>query len=161
MSLSEPFRSPRPCVPQLLAMDARNCCARTRPTAAYDGGCDKTTPARHGCDLDEPAAIFMPAGPMLRGDYKGEFLGSGSDTWKYWDELRAGNITRTTAGRGRRHGALAWSLQDDGNGQHHDQRDRSSGLTLPGAAVYSAADSRHARWPRSRARESWTWCGKT
>jgi hypothetical protein len=30
---------------------------------------------------------------MLRGDYKGEFLGSGSDTWKYWAELRAGNIT--------------------------------------------------------------------
>ena len=35
----------------------------------------------------------MPAGPMLRGDYGGQVLGSGSDTWKYWAELRAGNIT--------------------------------------------------------------------
>ena len=27
------------------------------------------------------------------GNYKGKYLGSGSDGWKYWDELRAGNIT--------------------------------------------------------------------
>jgi dihydroxyacid dehydratase/phosphogluconate dehydratase len=37
--------------------------------------------------------IFLPAGPMLRGNYKGEGLGSGSDAWKYWDERRAGTIS--------------------------------------------------------------------
>src|SRR3546814_9025408 len=37
-------------------------------------------------------AIFMPAGPMLRGNWRGNTLGSGSDAWKYWAELRAGNI---------------------------------------------------------------------
>ena len=37
--------------------------------------------------------IFLPAGPMLRGNYAGQALGSGSDAWKYWDERRAGNIT--------------------------------------------------------------------
>jgi dihydroxy-acid dehydratase len=36
--------------------------------------------------------IFMPAGPMLRGNWHGKVLGSGSDGWKYWAELRAGNI---------------------------------------------------------------------
>jgi dihydroxy-acid dehydratase len=41
-------------------------------------------------------AIFMPGGPMLRGDWRGGSLGSGSDTWKYWAELRAGKITEET-----------------------------------------------------------------
>ncbi|MCY0672174.1 dihydroxy-acid dehydratase, partial [Klebsiella pneumoniae] len=36
--------------------------------------------------------VFMPAGPMLRGNWRGNTLGSGSDSWKYWAELRAGNI---------------------------------------------------------------------
>ena len=39
--------------------------------------------------------IFLPAGPMLRGNWKGKMLGSGSDAWKYWDERRAGKITET------------------------------------------------------------------
>jgi dihydroxyacid dehydratase/phosphogluconate dehydratase len=30
---------------------------------------------------------------MLRGNWRGQKLGSGSDVWKYWDEKRAGNIT--------------------------------------------------------------------
>ena len=38
-------------------------------------------------------AIFVPAGPMLRGNWHGKVLGSGSDAFKYWDERRAGNIT--------------------------------------------------------------------
>jgi dihydroxy-acid dehydratase len=37
-------------------------------------------------------AIFVPAGPMLRGNWHNQPLGSGSDVWKYWAELRAGNI---------------------------------------------------------------------
>ena len=38
-------------------------------------------------------SIYVPAGPMLRGNWHGQKLGSGSDVWKYWDEKRAGNIT--------------------------------------------------------------------
>src|SRR5207253_2608268 len=58
------------------------------------GGCDKTTPAlvMGALSMNLPT-LFIPAGPMLRGDYRGKQLGSGSDTWKYWAELRAGNIT--------------------------------------------------------------------
>ena len=42
--------------------------------------------------MDLPA-LFFPAGPMLRGHWGGTTLGSGSDTWKYWADLRAGAIT--------------------------------------------------------------------
>ena len=38
-------------------------------------------------------AIFLPAGPMLRGNWRGQIARLGSDVWKYWAELRAGNIT--------------------------------------------------------------------
>ena len=58
------------------------------------GGCDKTTPALlMGAISNDLPTVFLPAGPMLRGNFKGKFLGSGSDGWKYWAELRAGNIS--------------------------------------------------------------------
>ena len=111
------------------------------------GGCDKTTPAlvMGAISMNLPA-IFMPAGPMLRGDYKGEFLGSGSDTWKYWAELRAGNITEKD-----------WQDVEDGIARspgHCMTMGTAStmtsaaevlGLTLPGAASIPAPDSRHAQ----------------
>src|SRR5438270_11753927 len=58
------------------------------------GGCDKTTPAllMGAISMNLPA-IFLPAGPMLRGNWRDQTLGSGSDVWKYWAEKRAGNIT--------------------------------------------------------------------
>src|SRR5690554_95808 len=58
------------------------------------GGCDKTTPGLvMGALTMGLPMIYLPAGPMLRGNYEGEQLGSGSDAWKYWDERRAGTIT--------------------------------------------------------------------
>ena len=58
------------------------------------GGCDKTTPGliMGAISMGLPT-IFVPAGPMLRGNWQGKHLGSGSDVWKYWDEKRAGNIS--------------------------------------------------------------------
>ena len=96
ISLSEPFQKPTTMLYRnLLAMECEEL-LRSYPAdgCVLMGGCDKTTPAlvMGAISMDLPT-IFMPAGPMLRGDYKGEFLGSGSDTWKYWAELRAGNIT--------------------------------------------------------------------
>jgi dihydroxyacid dehydratase/phosphogluconate dehydratase len=59
--------------------------------AVLMGGCDKTTPGLlMGATERRPPRIFLPAGPMLRGNWKGKVLGSGSDAWKYWDERRAG-----------------------------------------------------------------------
>ena len=58
------------------------------------GGCDKTTPGLLlGATSAGVPAIFLPAGPMLRGNWHGKTLGSGSDAWRYWDERRAGNIS--------------------------------------------------------------------
>ena len=61
--------------------------------AVLMGGCDKSTPAlvMGAVSMGLPF-IFMPAGAMLRGNYAGQKLGSGTDVWKYWDERRAGNI---------------------------------------------------------------------
>ncbi|MET5012311.1 dihydroxy-acid dehydratase, partial [Burkholderia pseudomallei] len=59
------------------------------------GGCDKTTPGLlMGATSAGVPAIFVPAGPMLRGNWQGHVLGSGSDAWKFWDERRAGKITK-------------------------------------------------------------------
>src|SRR5258705_1466012 len=94
MSLAEPFQKPTTMLYRnLLAMETEEL-LRSYPAdgCVLMGGCDKTTPAlvMGAIAMDLPT-IFMPAGPMLRGDYKGGYLGSGSDTWKYWAELRAGN----------------------------------------------------------------------
>ena len=79
----------------MLAMEVEEL-LRSHPVdgAVLMGGCDKTTPAliMAAASMNIPA-IFVPAGPMLRGNWHGELLGSGTDSWKYWAELRAGNIT--------------------------------------------------------------------
>ena len=96
MSLGEAFQKPTTMLYRnLLAMEAEEL-IRSYPAdgVVLMGGCDKTTPGLvMGALANNLPTIFVPAGPMLRGDYKGKFLGSGSDTWKYWAELRAGNIT--------------------------------------------------------------------
>ena len=57
------------------------------------GGCDKTTPGLlMGATSMNLPAIYVPAGAMLRGHWRGETLGSGTDVWKYWAERRAGNL---------------------------------------------------------------------
>jgi dihydroxy-acid dehydratase len=95
ISLSENFQKPTTMMYRnLLAMETEEL-LRSYPAdgAVLMGGCDKTTPGllMGAISMNLPA-IFVPAGPMLRGDYRGGTLGSGSDVWKYWAELRAGNI---------------------------------------------------------------------
>ena len=111
------------------------------------GGCDKTTPAltMGAISLDLPM-IFLPAGPMLRGNYKGNYLGSGSDGWKYWDELRAGNITENDwaeveSGIARSYG----HCMTMGTASTMTAIAEAIGLCLPGASSIPAADSNHIR----------------
>jgi dihydroxy-acid dehydratase len=88
--------------------------------------------------------IYIPAGPMLRGDFRGQYLGSGSDTWKYWAELRAGNITEEDW-RGVEDG-IARSpghCMTMGTASTMTSATEAMGLTLPGAASIPAPDSRH------------------
>jgi dihydroxy-acid dehydratase len=110
------------------------------------GGCDKTTPGllMGAASMNLPA-MFMPAGPMLRGHWGGTTLGSGSDTWKYWADLRAGNITQEDwqeieNGIARSPG----HCMTMGTASTMTSAAEALGVTLPGAASIPAADSRHA-----------------
>ena len=149
MSLSEPFQKPTTMLYRnLLAMETEEL-LRSYPAdgCVLMGGCDKTTPALlMGAFSMNLPAIFMPAGPMLRGDFQGRFLGSGSDTWKYWAELRAGNITEEEW-RGVEDG-IARSpghCMTMGTASTMTSAVEALGLTLPGAASIPAPDSRHAQ----------------
>jgi len=122
--------------------------------AVLMGGCDKTTPGllMGGISMGIPI-IYMPAGPMLRGNWHGEPLGSGSDTWKYWAELRAGTI-----------GESEWQEVEEGIARsfgHCMTMGTAStmtsvaetlGLTLPGAASIPAADANHPRMAENSGR---------
>jgi dihydroxy-acid dehydratase len=111
------------------------------------GGCDKTTPAlvMGALSMGLPA-IYMPAGPMLRGNWHGQVLGSGSDARKYWNELRAGTITENDwqeieEGIARSPG----HCMTMGTASTMTSAVEALGLTLPGAASIPAADSHHAK----------------
>ena len=96
MSLSEPFQKPTTMLYRnMLAMEAEEL-LRSHPVdgAVLMGGCDKTTPGLvMGATSMGLPFLFLPAGPMLPGRWGTEVLGSGSDTWKYWDRKRAGTIS--------------------------------------------------------------------
>ncbi|HYG45635.1 MAG TPA: L-arabinonate dehydratase [Bordetella sp.] len=149
MSLSEPFQKPTTMLYRnLLAMETEEL-LRSYPAdgCVLMGGCDKTTPAllMGAASMDLPT-VFVPAGPMLRGNWNGQTLGSGSDTWKYWAELRAGNITEED-----------WQGVEDGIARspgHCMTMGTAStmtaavealGMCLSGYSSIPAPDSRHAQ----------------
>lgn len=149
MSLSEPFQKPSTMLYRnFLAMETEEL-LRSHPIdgAVLMGGCDKTTPAllMGAASMDLPA-IFVPAGPMLRGNWRGRTLGSGSDVWKYWADKRAGEISEEE-----------WQEMEDGVARspgHCMTMGTAStmtaaaevlGMTLPGASSIPAADSGHSR----------------
>jgi dihydroxy-acid dehydratase len=148
MSLSEPFQKPTTMLYRnLLAMETEEL-LRSYPCdgAVLMGGCDKTTPGLiMGATSMNLPFIFLPAGPMLRGHWGGTTLGSGSDTWKYWADLRAGAITQEDwqeieNGIARSPG----HCMTMGTASTMTSAAEALGLTLPGAASIPAADSRHA-----------------
>ncbi|SDC63260.1 dihydroxyacid dehydratase [Cupriavidus sp. YR651] len=132
----------------LLAMETEEL-IRSHPIdgAVLMGGCDKTTPGLlMGATSAGVPAIYVPAGPMLRGNYKGNVLGSGSDAWKFWDERRAGNISKTEwigieGGIARSHG----TCMTMGTASTMTAIAESIGMTLPGASSIPAADANHIR----------------
>jgi dihydroxy-acid dehydratase len=111
------------------------------------GGCDKTTPGLIlGATSAGVPAIFVPAGPMLRGNWNGKTLGSGSDAWKYWDERRAGNISdkdwiEMQAGIARSYGVCMTM----GTASTMTGLADVLGMCLPGSSSIPAADSKHVR----------------
>ena len=106
MSLGEQFMKPTTMLYRnLTAMEVEET-LRCHPLdgAVLLGGCDKTVPAMlMGAFTMNLPCIFLPAGPMLKGRWRAETLGSGSDVWKYWAERCAGKLS-----------CDAWSEIEDG-----------------------------------------------
>jgi dihydroxy-acid dehydratase len=158
LSLSEPFVKPTTMLYRnLLAIECEEL-IRSHPIdgVVLMGGCDKTTPALiMGATSAGLPAIFMPAGPMLRGNWHGQILGSGSDVWKYWDERRAGRISGED-----------WHGMEDGIARSYGHCmtmgtastmtafAEALGLTLPGASSIPAADSSHQRMAAASGRRA-------
>jgi dihydroxy-acid dehydratase len=149
ISLSEPFQKPTTMLYRnFLAMETEEL-LRSYPVdgCVLMGGCDKTTPAliMGAVSMNLPA-IFMPGGPMLRGNWHGHTLGSGSDSWKYWAELRAGNITEDDW-RDIEDGIArsAGHCMTMGTASTMTSITETLGLTLPGAACIPAVDANHSR----------------
>ena len=115
--------------------------------AVLMGGCDKTTPGvLLGTISMNLPCIYVPGGAMLRGHWRGEKLGSGTDAWKYWDERRSGKLDTKSwfeieDGIARSPGtcmtmgtaATMMSMAD------------ALGMSLPGASSIPAVDSNHNR----------------
>jgi dihydroxy-acid dehydratase len=149
MSITETYMKPSPMMYRnFLAMETEEL-LRSQPIdgAVLMGGCDKTTPGllMGAISMNLPA-IYLPAGPMLRGNWNGQVLGSGSDVWKYWAEKSAGNISE-----------CQWSQMEDGIARspgHCMTMGTAStmtaiaetlGMTLSGASSIPAVDSNHSR----------------
>lgn len=149
LSLGETYMKPSAMLYRnLLAMETEEI-LRSNPVdgAVLLGGCDKTVPALvMGATSANVPALFVPAGPMLRGNWRGQVLGSGSDAWKYWAEMRAGKL-----------GDCEWREMEDGIARSHGTcmtmgtastmaaATEALGLMLPGASSIPAVDSGHSR----------------
>ncbi|MDQ6817927.1 MAG: L-arabinonate dehydratase [Actinomycetota bacterium] len=148
-SLAEQFQKPSTMMYRnLLAMETEEV-LRSYPIdgAVLMGGCDKTTPALvMGAISADLPVIFLPAGPMLRGNWRGRPVGSGTDVWRSWAEREAGQLSE-----------CAWRELEDGIARspgHCMTMGTAStmtaavdalGLTLPGASSIPAVDAGHGR----------------
>ena len=107
-------------------------------------GCDKTTPSlvmgAASCDVP---AIVVSGGPMLNGKYCGQDIGSGTDVWRFSEEVKAGLITleqfmdaEACMSRSAGHCMVMGTASTMGS------MVEALGLTLPHNAALPAVDSR-------------------
>ena len=148
-SITETYMKPSPMLYRnLLAMETEEY-LRSLPIdgAVLMGGCDKTTPGllMGAISMNLPC-VYLPAGPMLRGNWKGQPLGSGTDLWKFWTERCAGNISEEEWDE--MEGGIARSpgfCMTMGTASTMTALAEALGLTLPGASSIPAPDSNHVR----------------
>src|SRR5579862_5914732 len=149
LSLSENFQKPTTMLYRnLLAMETEEL-LRSYPAdgAVLLGGCDKTTPGLiMGAASAGLPAIYVPAGPMLRGNYRDQPVGSGTDQWKFWDDYRAGligdcELADLECGIARSPG----HCMTMGTASTMTSAAEALGMTLTGMASIPAVDSAHYR----------------
>lgn len=110
-------------------------------------GCDKTTPSTimGACSVDLPT-IVVSGGAMLNGKFRGRDIGSGTDVWRFQDDLRAGVMSHDEYAE-----AEACMSRSDGACMTMGTAStmacmvESLGLTIPGGAAIPAADARRKR----------------
>ena len=107
-------------------------------------GCDKTTPAllmgAASCGLP---TIAVSGGPMLNGRYKGREVGSGTDVWRFGEDVKAGRMALkdfldAEAGMAR----SAGHCMTMGTASTMASMVESLGIGMPGNAAIPAANSR-------------------
>jgi len=149
MSLAEPFVKPTTMLYRnFLAMETEES-LRSLPIdgAVLMGGCDKTTPGliMGAISMGIPT-IYVPAGPALRGHWRGRTLGTGSDAWKYWMEKQAGTITEQEWGEIESGVSRSFgTCMVMGTAATMMAAVEALGLSLPGASSIPAPDSAHSR----------------
>ena len=149
MSLGEPLMRPTTMLfRNLVSMDVEET-IRANP---LDGvillvGCDKTTPAllmgAASCDLP---TLAISGGPMLNGRFRGRNIGSGTDVYKFSDEVRAGTMSEEEF-------LEAESCMNRSTGHCMTMGTASTmasvvealGLGMPGNAAIPAADARRMK----------------
>ncbi|MEM7024064.1 MAG: IlvD/Edd family dehydratase [Pseudomonadota bacterium] len=107
-------------------------------------GCDKTTPAllmgAASCDVP---AIVCSGGPMLNGKFRGQDIGSGTDVWRFAEEVKAGEMSLADfmdaeSGMSRSPGHCMVM----GTASTMNSMAEALGMSLPGCAAIPAVDSR-------------------
>jgi dihydroxy-acid dehydratase len=107
-------------------------------------GCDKTTPAAlmGAASVDLPA-IMVTGGPMLSGKFQGRDLGSGTDIWRFSEQVRAGRMSaedfRASESCMARSDGHCMTM---GTASTMACMAEALGMQLPGAAAIPASDSR-------------------
>ncbi len=119
--------------------------------AVLMGGCDKTTPGvLMGALSANLPAVYVPAGAMMRGHYRGQTVGSGTDVWKHWDLRQAGKLSedewRDMEGGIARTAGTCMTM---GTAATMMLLAEALGMSLPGAASLPAVDSEHRRMARA------------
>jgi dihydroxy-acid dehydratase len=129
----------------LMAMDVEEC-IRAYPLDAVVllSGCDKTTPAMlMGAASADVPAIMVTGGPMLRGVWRREELGSGTDLWRLWAERRAGRLSEEEFGEAEAcMSRSAGHCMVMGTASTMASMAETLGMTLPGNAAIPAPDAR-------------------
>ncbi|MET7400345.1 IlvD/Edd family dehydratase [Dactylosporangium sp. NPDC005572] len=146
MSLGEALMRPTTMLYRnLLSMEVEeNIRANPIDAVVLLAGCDKTTPAMlmGAASVDVPA-IMVTGGPMLNGKFRGRDIGSGTDVWRFSEEVRAGTMTA-----GEFAEAEACMARSPGHCMTMGTASTMAclaealGMQLPGSAAIPAVDSR-------------------
>jgi len=110
-------------------------------------GCDKTQPAMlmgaASCDLP---TLVITSGPMLNGKFQGKDIGSGTDVWRFSEEVRAGTMTLEDFMEAENcMSRSAGHCMTMGTASTMASMTESLGMTLPGASAIPAVDANRYR----------------